>query len=165
MSENNEGGNGTSGDTPPADEFKPITSQDELNRLIGDRVKRATAKYADYDDVKAKANKLAEIEESSKTEAQKAIERAEAAERRASELERQNTAARLAAEYGVPVEVIHGGDEAAMRAVAERVQSWAGQRAPATPPARSLRSGASAGDNGESGKGRAAAALRQLRQG
>ena len=54
-----EGGN-PSGETPAAEEFKPITSQDDLNRIIGERVKRV--KLVDYDDLKKKAAKLDEIE-------------------------------------------------------------------------------------------------------
>jgi hypothetical protein len=51
-----EGGNPPSGTTPTAgDEFKPITSQGDLDRIIGERVGRERAKYADYADVKAKA--------------------------------------------------------------------------------------------------------------
>ena len=67
-----EGGN-PSGETPAAEEFKPITSQDDLNRIIGERVKRA--KPADYDDLKKKAAKLDEIEAANQTEAEKAAKR------------------------------------------------------------------------------------------
>ena len=51
------------GDEQPTGDFKPITSQDDLNRIIGERVARAKAKYADYEDVKAKAARLDELEQ------------------------------------------------------------------------------------------------------
>jgi hypothetical protein len=51
--------------------FTPPASQEELNRLIADRISRERAKYADYDDLKAKATQLDAIEEANKTEAQK----------------------------------------------------------------------------------------------
>jgi hypothetical protein len=74
-----QGGNNTSETTPVAgDGFKPITSQDELNRIIGERVKRA--KPADYDDLRMKAARLDEIEQANKTEVEKANERATKAE-------------------------------------------------------------------------------------
>jgi len=76
-STSNQGGNSTttSGTTSDAgDGFKPITSQDDLNRIIGDRVKRA--KPADYDDLKAKAGRLDEIEQANKSEIEKANEQA-----------------------------------------------------------------------------------------
>jgi hypothetical protein len=74
-------GNQTSGETSAAgDEFKPITSQDEFNRLLDDRLKRERAKYADYKDVKAKASKLDEIEQANKSEIDKAMDRVAKAE-------------------------------------------------------------------------------------
>lgn len=60
----------------PADDFKPITSQDELNRLVGERVARERAKYADYDDVKAKAEAHDAALEAAKSDADKAIDAA-----------------------------------------------------------------------------------------
>lgn len=74
-------GNQTSGDTSAAgDAFKPITSQEEFNRLLDDRLKRERAKYADYKDVKAKASKLDEIEQANKSEIDKAMDRVTKAE-------------------------------------------------------------------------------------
>jgi hypothetical protein len=70
--QSNEGGN-TSGFTPPA-------SQDELNRIVAERVQRERAKYGDYNDLKAKAAKFDEIDAQSKSESEKAIERITAAE-------------------------------------------------------------------------------------
>lgn len=62
-------------------EFKPITSQEELNKLIGARINSVKSQYADYDDIKAKAAKYDEVEQANKSELQKLQERAEAAER------------------------------------------------------------------------------------
>jgi hypothetical protein len=69
-----------SGATSAADEFKPITSQEDLNRIIGDRVKRVESKYADYEDLKAKGAQLDALAEASKTEAEKTAERIAQAE-------------------------------------------------------------------------------------
>lgn len=66
-----EGGN-NSGETPTADEFKPITSQDELNEALKDRLARERAKYADYKDLKAAKTELDEIKAANQTEAEKA---------------------------------------------------------------------------------------------
>lgn len=68
----NDGGD-KSGYTPPA-------SQEELNRIISDRVAREKAKYADYGDLKAKAARLTEIEQANLSEAEKAAQRIAAAE-------------------------------------------------------------------------------------
>lgn len=43
--------------------FKPITSQEEFNKAIGVRIGQVQNQYADYDDLKAKAEKLAQIEQ------------------------------------------------------------------------------------------------------
>src|SRR5690242_15402557 len=69
-----EGGN-TSGETPAADEFKAITSQDDLNKIIDARLKREREKFSDYKDLKAKAAKLDEFEQANQTEAEKAAKR------------------------------------------------------------------------------------------
>src|SRR5690606_38436509 len=51
---------------------------------------------------KSAADKLAEIEESKKTEIQKAMERAEQAEQRINELEREKTRLSVIASHGIP---------------------------------------------------------------
>ena len=75
MSEETPEGGSTSGETPAADEFKAITSQDDLNKVLNERLQRERAKYADYKDLKAKAAKLDEIEQANQTEAEKAAAR------------------------------------------------------------------------------------------
>lgn len=51
-------------------------TQEELNSIVSDRLRRESAKYSDYEELKQKAQKLDEIEESSKSELQKATEKA-----------------------------------------------------------------------------------------
>ena len=88
----------TEGDTPRT------FTQEDLDKIVSERLERerrklkedATKKYADYDDLKAKAAKYQEIENANKTEQEKAAERLAAVEKRAQELEAQN--ARLAQE-------------------------------------------------------------------
>lgn len=49
----------TANTPPPSDGFEPITSQEQLNKVVADRVRRAEAKvkesFADYDDLKTAA--------------------------------------------------------------------------------------------------------------
>lgn len=80
MTEPPEGGAPSGGTTPPADEFKPITSQDDFNRAIADRITRERAKFADYDQLKTKAGELDEIKKANQTELEQATGRATAAE-------------------------------------------------------------------------------------
>jgi hypothetical protein len=72
-----QGGDG-SGDTPAAsgDGFTPITTQDDLNKLIGktrdEERRKAANSFADYDDLKDKASKFDELAEAKKSEIQRA---------------------------------------------------------------------------------------------
>lgn len=102
MSEAAPEGGSTSGETPPADtEFKPITSQDDLNRLIADRVKRERDKYADYKDVKAKAARLDEIEQANQTEAERAARRVADLEAELSTVRRDGLRLKIASQHGI----------------------------------------------------------------
>lgn len=68
----NDGGD-KSGYTPPA-------TQQDLNRIIAERVNRAKAPFADYEDLKGKAARLTEIEQANLSEAEKTAQRIAAAE-------------------------------------------------------------------------------------
>lgn len=100
----NPDGNNTSGATSAAGgEFTPITSQDQLNQVIGDRVRRA--KPADYDELRAKATRLDEIEQANQSEIEKANSRVAAAEATAAEVPAQVADAlrgHLKALHGIP---------------------------------------------------------------
>lgn len=54
----------TQAQAPSADRhaFTPITTQEDLDKVIGARLARERDKYADYDDLKAAASKLAAAE-------------------------------------------------------------------------------------------------------
>lgn len=74
-----EGEPGGGENPPPAhDEFKPITSQEELNRIIGERLSRERGKYADYDDLKTKAEQYDAVVEAARTDQERAVEAAKA---------------------------------------------------------------------------------------
>lgn len=90
-----------SGETATADEFKPITSQDDLNTVVKDRLERERAKFKDYGDLKAKAEKFDEIQAASQTEQEKAAEALSGAERRATEAEARALRLEIAAEKGL----------------------------------------------------------------
>jgi hypothetical protein len=89
---NNDGGN--SGFTPPA-------TQDELNKIISERIARERAKFADYTDLKSKAAKFDELDQASKTEQERLTERLAAAEARAAEVEGRALRLEVASENGL----------------------------------------------------------------
>lgn len=95
-----EGGN-TSGETPTADEFKPITSQDDLNKVISERVARERAKYADYKDVKAKAAELDQIKQANRTEAEKAAAKVAELEAELNNTRRDSLRLKIASAHGI----------------------------------------------------------------
>ena len=78
------------------------------------------------------AEKLAEIEEASKTAEQKAAERLQAAESRAAELERKADRAEVAAAKGVPLDLITGTTREEMEESADKLIAFRGER-PGTP--------------------------------
>ena len=74
------------------------------------------------------ARRLAEIEESQKTETQKAQERLEAAEKRAAELELRSIRAEVAAEKGVPVGLLAGSTKEEIEATADALIQFRGEQ-------------------------------------
>ena len=114
-----------SGATSTADEFKPITSQDDLNRIIGERVKRTESKYADYGDLKAKAAQLDALSEASQTETEKATNRATKAETERDDARAESLRLRVAVQHGISIEdadlFLTGTDEQTLTAQAERL--------------------------------------------
>jgi hypothetical protein len=129
-----EGGTGgeDSGWTPPA-------TQDDLNRIIKERVDRERAKYSDYSDLKAKASKYAEFEESQKSELQRATERAEALDKELSQIRSarqiETWKGEIAAVTKVPAELLSGSTQEELQASAEKLKPYleASQRGPYVP--------------------------------
>lgn len=119
-----QGGN-ESGDTPAANEFKPITSQEGLNAALKDRLDRERAKFKDYNDLKAKAAKLDEIEQANLSELEKANGRIAAAEKDREAAKAEASRVRKAVQYGLSLEVadefLTGTDEETLEAQAKRL--------------------------------------------
>ena len=70
-------------------------SQDDLNKIVQQRVAEEKAKYGDYEELKTK---LAKIEEANKSDLEKAVEKAAAAEAKATALEKAAEQAKWRAE-------------------------------------------------------------------
>lgn len=88
---------------PDPKEFTPPASQEEFDRIIAERLARQDktirAEFGDYADLKAKAAKFDEADAASKSDLQKAIERAEAAEKKVADSEAEKAAAEQKAEH------------------------------------------------------------------
>jgi hypothetical protein len=110
-----------------SDEFTPITTQEEFNTRIADRIKRVEAKYADYDELKAKADgvdaavEAARVEEQSKYEAELAkFSDYDDLKKKVGEYETKDTVAKLKADVakttGVPAELLSGSTQEELEA-------------------------------------------------
>ena len=92
-------------------------SQAELDAIISDRLKREREKYADYEAMKEKAAKLDEIEEGSKSELQRATERAEKLESELTQLKQAEEIRlireKVATSTGVPAALLTADTEEA----------------------------------------------------
>ncbi|MBF6584426.1 DUF4355 domain-containing protein [Nocardia farcinica] len=164
------------GPVQPEQPAEKTLTQSEVDRLLGERLAREREKFADYDDLKAKAQRLQEIEDANKTEQQKAQERIEQLSRQLAEKEQlvaqatlQSLKATVAAKKGVPASSLTGTTQEELEASADELIAW---RDAAKSPARKapnpggLKSGASSnGDSAASPQERAAAAVRLFRGG
>ena len=101
MSEAPPEGGTPSGATPPAEEFTAITSQEDLNKVLNERLTRERAKFADYKDLKVKATKLDEIEQANQTETEKAAKRIAELEADLNNTRRDSTRLKIASEHGI----------------------------------------------------------------
>ncbi len=100
-------------------------TQTEVNAILGERLAREKANYADYEMLKEKAEKFDAAEEASKTELQKATERADALQK---QLDRLNSEAKIreirdkvSKETGIPADMLYGDDEETCKEQAEKI--------------------------------------------
>lgn len=79
--------------TPAAEGQQPerTFTQAEMNAIISDRLSRERSKYADYDDLKAKAQQFDAAQEAGKTELQKANEKAAKLQEQLDSMTKANT--------------------------------------------------------------------------
>lgn len=114
MSENTTEQKAEQGKQPAADEKPATFTQEEVDRMIRDRLKRERERFADYDDLKVKAEGAKSVEQQLadlKTQNAKIL--------------RDNLAARIAARHGIAPEDVDlfltGSDEDTLTAQAKRL--------------------------------------------
>lgn len=103
-------------------------TQAELNAIVQKRIGEVSAKYENYEELKEKAQLYDQQEEASKSELQKASERAEKLQ---AELDSMKKAAetralcdKVAKETGVPAELLRGSTEEELKAHAEAIKAF-----------------------------------------
>ena len=104
-------------------------TQAELDAILSDRISRERAKYADYDTMKEKAAKFDASEEASKSELQKAQERAQALQLQIDTMTKADNIRKIreqvAKETGVPANLLYGEDEESCKAQAKAIREYA----------------------------------------
>ena len=111
-----------------ATEAKMFT-QDELNAIVGDRVKREKEKYAGYEELKEKAAKLDQIEEASKSEIQKMTEKADKLEAELLQMKKadgiREMRAKVSQETGIPANLLTAETEEECKEQADAIKAFA----------------------------------------
>lgn len=91
---------------PAPSTFQAITSQDDLDKILGRRLAQERAKYSGYDDLKAKAAEYDKLEDAKKTETQRLTDQLNAANKRAADLELNQLRRDVADAKGLPASLI-----------------------------------------------------------
>lgn len=104
-------------------------TQEELDSIVEGRLARERQKYADYEDLREKANKYDEYQEKSKTELQKEKEKSDALQAKLTALEKEGTVRqvreKVAKDTNVPAELLTGEDEESCKKQAEAILKFA----------------------------------------
>ena len=112
---------------------EPVTTQEQLDKIVKDRLEREREKvrseFSDYDDLKAKALKLDELEKSGSEELKKALAEVDnlkgELQTRDEHAKSQQMRKQVAKATGVPEDLIQGADEESMKTFAEAVAAFA----------------------------------------
>ena len=115
-------------------EFKPITTQEEFDAAIKERLSREKAKYSDYDQLKSRVTELEtenvglkstiEANNQSKADADKQLEEMQS---QIAGYETASLRTRIALQHGLPYDLadrLQGTDEESLKADAERLASF-----------------------------------------
>ena len=115
-------------------DFKPITTQEEFDAAIKERLSREKAKYSDYDQLKSRVTELEtenvglkstiEATNQSKADADKQLEEMQ---KQIAGYETASLKTRVALQYGLPYDLadrLQGTDEASFKADAERLAGY-----------------------------------------
>lgn len=104
-------------------------TQEEVNAIVGKRLAEEKGKFADYDDLKAKASKFDELEEANKSELQKATERANALEAELNGMKKAEETRQMrenvSKETGIPANLLTGATEEECKAQADAIKAYA----------------------------------------
>ena len=111
-----------------AQETKTFT-QEEVNSIVQERLYKERKKYEGFDEIKAKADKFDEMEEASKSELQKANDRAQALETELKALKAENEVKaireKVSQATNIPTNLLTGTTEEECLAQAQAIRAYA----------------------------------------
>lgn len=114
---------------PTSGEETKTFTQEEVDRIVNDRLYRERSKYADYESLKTKAARFDELEEANKTELQKAVDRADSLKKELDALkadaEIRDIREKVSQESGIPVNLLTGTTEDDCKAQAAAIKAYA----------------------------------------
>lgn len=105
-----------------SDAFVAPASQEELDQIVESRLNRERRKYADYEEVKKRAEEYEKFLDSQKTEDQKRAEEYAQLKAENAQLKQQQLRATVAAKYEIPMELmemLNGESEETLNAQAQ----------------------------------------------
>ena len=124
-------------------EFKPITTQEEFDAAIKERLSREKAKYSDYDQLKSRVTELEtenvglkstiEANNQSKSESDKQLEEMQ---KQIAGYETASLRTRIALQHGLPYDLadrLQGTDEESLKVDAERLAGFIKKTQPVAP--------------------------------
>lgn len=104
-------------------------TQAELNAIVQKRIGEVSAKYGNYEELKEKALKFDKIEEESKSELQKATDRADALQKELDGMKKADSVRKIreevAKDLGVPAHLLNGETKEECEAQAKGILSFA----------------------------------------
>lgn len=100
-------------------EVKTFT-QEEVDRIVSERLARVKSQYADYDDLKSRAEAADNLQKQVEELNGKLTE----ADKRASDAELSSLRVKISAEHGVPLSALTGSDEESLVEQAKGLVEW-----------------------------------------
>lgn len=108
-------------------------TQEEVDKMVETRVYKERKRFADYDELKEKAQKFDEMNGSTNEELLRERQRADELQSQLDALNEQNairsTREQVSSETGVPANLLTGNDADTCRAQAEAIKAYAGAHA------------------------------------
>jgi wobble nucleotide-excising tRNase len=115
--------------TQTAEVEQKTFTQEEVNGIVAERLNRDRQKFADYEDLKKKAEEFDKLQEANKSELQKATERAAALEKELNGLKKAEEVRiireNVAKETGIPAHLLTGTTEEECKAQATAIADYA----------------------------------------